>query len=258
MRMSGGLNAGCCIGGRRGGLTLIELLVVVCIIGVLAAIVFPVLSKARESARDAQCASNLLQLGAAVQMYLQDYDYTYFPYCYDIPGAGRRWYFGHERDYGKGIREGERELDKTAALLYPYFRSLGGIEICSAFPYHSSLWKPKFSGASYGYGYNLFGLAGKSEATLEDGSRTICFADSAQVNTWQPPASSKHPMLEEFYYVSPFEKTVHFRHQGRALVLFCDGHVQSMPPAPGTLDQRCGGTVGMLCERGNGRLFNVP
>jgi prepilin-type N-terminal cleavage/methylation domain-containing protein/prepilin-type processing-associated H-X9-DG protein len=49
--------------------TLIELLVVIAIIAILAAILFPVFARARESARRIQCASNLKQLGTAVMMY---------------------------------------------------------------------------------------------------------------------------------------------------------------------------------------------
>lgn len=59
---------------RRDGFTLIELLVVIAIIAVLAALLFPVFAKAREKARQAQCLSNLKQLGLAVQGYTDDWD----------------------------------------------------------------------------------------------------------------------------------------------------------------------------------------
>jgi prepilin-type N-terminal cleavage/methylation domain-containing protein/prepilin-type processing-associated H-X9-DG protein len=59
---------------RRRGFTLIELLVVIAIIGILAAMLFPVFARARESARKIQCLSNVKNIALAAQMYLADYD----------------------------------------------------------------------------------------------------------------------------------------------------------------------------------------
>jgi prepilin-type N-terminal cleavage/methylation domain-containing protein/prepilin-type processing-associated H-X9-DG protein len=59
---------------RLQGFTLIELLVVIAIIAILAAMLFPVFARARESARKIQCLSNVKNIATAIQMYLTDYD----------------------------------------------------------------------------------------------------------------------------------------------------------------------------------------
>jgi prepilin-type N-terminal cleavage/methylation domain-containing protein/prepilin-type processing-associated H-X9-DG protein len=81
---------------QRRGFTLIELLVVIAIIGILAAMLFPVFARARESARKTQCLANVKNVAIAVQMYLTDYDA--FPpkehgqgvleYAAQVPGGG--------------------------------------------------------------------------------------------------------------------------------------------------------------------------
>jgi prepilin-type N-terminal cleavage/methylation domain-containing protein/prepilin-type processing-associated H-X9-DG protein len=63
----------------RNGFTLIELLVVIAVIAILASILFPVITKAKEKARQATCMSNMSQLGKAMTMYAGDYDSRFCP-----------------------------------------------------------------------------------------------------------------------------------------------------------------------------------
>jgi prepilin-type N-terminal cleavage/methylation domain-containing protein/prepilin-type processing-associated H-X9-DG protein len=59
--------------------TLIELLVVISIIAILAGLLLPALSKAREKGKSSMCMSNLKQISIGFQFYLQDYEGWYPP-----------------------------------------------------------------------------------------------------------------------------------------------------------------------------------
>ena len=108
---------------RRRGFTLIELLVVIAIIGILAAMVFPVFARARESARKAVCLSNVKNIALAIQMYLADNNDTFpteehrqevFDFFATSPGGG---------DEGCGYTEAEhRTPDERANWTNPYLR----------------------------------------------------------------------------------------------------------------------------------------
>lgn len=65
---------------RKSGFTLIELLVVIAIIAILAAILFPVLTSAKEKGKQVACLNNMKQLGMGFRMYLDDY--------HKFPGGG--------------------------------------------------------------------------------------------------------------------------------------------------------------------------
>ncbi len=84
---------------RTAGFTLLELLVVVAIIGILIAILVPLVTRVRNRALETRCLSNLRQIGIAVTLYQSEHEGKY-------PGSTR-----------DGFRTGTNEM---ATLLEPY------------------------------------------------------------------------------------------------------------------------------------------
>ncbi len=61
---------------RRGGFSLVELLVVLAVMGILLALIVPVVGKVREKGRTAACLAKLRQLGVALNVYLGEHNLT--------------------------------------------------------------------------------------------------------------------------------------------------------------------------------------
>lgn len=223
---------------QSSGYTLVELLVTVAVLALLASLLLPALLRAKETARQAACFNNLRQLGLAAQLYWDDHQGRTFRYRTRATADGDTYWFG----WLQRGSEGARRFDPTQGALYPYLGGKG-VDLCPSLDYQMAEFKLKATGAAYGYGYNIHLSAPPDQpafqiSTVRAPAMLGVLADTAQVNDFQPPADADHPMLEEFYYVSTNEPTAHFRHGGKSDLMFSDGHVSPLRPAPGTLDLR--------------------
>jgi prepilin-type N-terminal cleavage/methylation domain-containing protein/prepilin-type processing-associated H-X9-DG protein len=225
---------------RERAFTLIELIVVVVIIAVLAALLFPVLSQAKEKGYATKSSQNLRQLTAANIAYAAEQG-VYAPA--DNKQNNRRWC--------AGMSTGSSQFDPTKGYLSPYLGKDGAVLAC---PLFTKMLKgaQSFESGTGGYGYNaayIGGLPGPTDNTSynPDGSRrsatpaaiahpsnTLMFATTAYANG---DSVQEYPFAEPPFWTDKdgnptgrASPTVHFRFQGKAIIGWCDGHVSFEAP----------------------------
>ena len=207
------------------GFTLIELLVVIAIIALLAGILFPVFSRARESARGAQCQSNLKQIGAASLMYAQDWDGV-LPIS-DTNGKLWDYQLMPYLNYESNISEANKRND------YSIFHCPSGNANHAYVAYRSR-------GYSYNQYIGLLLLGANNDtailASIETPSNTLLAIDSinSAYGAEERMEGATFPTTGNAPWVNASARldNVCYRHHERANVLFTDGHVKSCAKGP--------------------------
>jgi prepilin-type N-terminal cleavage/methylation domain-containing protein/prepilin-type processing-associated H-X9-DG protein len=230
--------------------TLIELLIVIAIIGILSALLLPALARSKISAQRIQCVSNLRQLGIGMQLYWNDNDGQ----CFTTRTVSTNGGVIHWCGWLDGTKpEGQRPYDFSYGKLYPYINA-SDVRLCPSLNSSPTPLKLKATNIIFfSYGYNGVALSPTNStlppvniAQIKNLLDTALFADAAQINDFQAPASHSNPMLEEWYYLdnptnypsSVYYPHGHFRHASRANVVFCDAHVGQEKFVPGSLDPK--------------------
>lgn len=248
---------------REGaGFTLIELLVVVAIISLLAAILFPVFARARESARRASCLSNMKQIGLGFMMYVQDYDGRYPLAAYHPLGVGSNnpaqlqtdhsypgYVYGVYNNTGATVTRYITWMD----LIFPYVKSTQIFECPSYTPRPDLTHNPyNLHIPSYGYNvaisnWNLYGQYFKwkppkdiplTQSSIEKASKVFLSLDYESQYSWMA-----NPW-NWYGWANSSNSTVHssmIPHLEGFNAIYADGHAKWMSKA-----QMSGATVTQL------------
>lgn len=221
---------------KHCGFTLIELLVVIAIISILAAILFPVFSRARRTSRRTVCVSNLRQCAMALCMYRSDYDGLFPPQDF-------------RRLEGFGVefpRHMEGPIEDTAfGRLLPYVKN-EAVATCTDFKAENV---ETFNGVAYGYSFNILlclnitRRCGGGDVTYgptqtnASESEMITVADGSGLTFWQTREGSLGLMSVVYADAPPGTygwgdqgESRHIRHGNGSVCAFADGHARAYTP----------------------------
>ena len=205
------------------GFTLVELLVVIAVVGILACLLLPALSLTKARAQRTVCVNNLHQLGIGLQTFVGNSQS--YPSVFEVTDSdphGAAWFMQLEKS-GLGVSKPGPDAYDAGVWRCPSQLSFNfGPSNMLSYGYNA------FGARSVGNLTNSPGLSGYYDPTLE---RPVPVRESAVVSPSEMMAIGDS--LFGFIYfmrvdLASYSKYRPFsRHQGKANVVFCDGHVES-------------------------------
>ena len=205
--------------------TLIELLVVIAIIAILAAMLLPALSAARERGRTASCLSNMKQLGVWAHMYTDMNKDHYWQAWISQGGSYIYWGVNDTHPFSQAGFVDNKPIKVGSATTYTLNYVTGGPLDC---PSHEMIPPNGFSTEYYrawDYGMTAWAAEGNNDVKrLNDPSKFVVFADcNSGFAKLMTDSSNSHywKKLDNSAY------TMWFGHGKMSNVTFGDGHAES-------------------------------
>ena len=217
----------------KKGFTLIELLVVIAIIAILAAILFPVFVKAKDTAQSANCLNNMKQMGMGIMTYMQNSSDRFPPmiertsshgFIYARGDTPAKKYISWEPQSEYGVN-GNRTWRDT---IFPYIKNMNVYSCPSGIKSYSHAYNIKISGFAWinpnNSGQMLWENPPMFMSELRYPTQLVAVCDLGTHQIYIDPYNLYEIKTANLAFANRV-----YRHQGGINLIMCDGHAKWYP-----------------------------